>query len=108
MISRIWHGYTSHDCADAYEDLLREDVFAGIRARGIAGFIDVQMLRRVHDREVEFVTIMRFDDMEAVKGYAGSDYETARVPSKAGALLARFDERVQHYEVRILADGSRG
>jgi antibiotic biosynthesis monooxygenase (ABM) superfamily enzyme len=108
MISRIWHGYTSHACAEAYEHLLREEVFAGIRARRIPGFIDVQMLRRQHEREVEFMTIMRFDDMNAVKAFAGPDFELSQVPSKASALLARFDERSQHYEVKIMDDGRRG
>jgi hypothetical protein len=49
---------------------------------------------------VEFVTIMRFDDLEAVRLFAGEEYEIAVVPPKARALLARFDARSQHYEVR--------
>jgi hypothetical protein len=50
--------------------------------------------------EVEFVTIMTFDDLEAVRQFAGQDYEVAVVPPKAQALLARFDKRSQHYELR--------
>jgi hypothetical protein len=53
------------------------------------------------------MTIMRFDDMAAVRAFAGPDFEISQVPSKAGALLARFDERSQHYEVRIMDDGRR-
>jgi hypothetical protein len=40
---------------------------------------------------VEFVTIMWFDSMEAVRAFAGEDYEVAVVPAKARALLSRFD-----------------
>ena len=37
MISRIWHGYTTLENADAYEKLLREEVFTGIKGRKIKG-----------------------------------------------------------------------
>ena len=43
---------------------------------------------------------MWFDDLEAVKAFAGEDYEAAVVPPKARAVLSHFDERSQHYEVR--------
>jgi hypothetical protein len=49
--------------------------------------------------EVEFVTVMWFDPIEAVRAFAGEDYEVAVVPPKARALLSRFDARSQHYEV---------
>lgn len=101
MISRIWHGWTTHQNAAAYESLLREEIFTGIRARNIKGFLGIQLLRRTVANEVEFVTIMRFTSVEAVREFAGQDYEVAVVPPKARALLSRFDERSQHYEVRI-------
>jgi len=43
---------------------------------------------------------MWFDDLDAVRIFAGEDYETAVVPPKARQVLHRFDERSQHYEVR--------
>lgn len=103
MISRIWHGWTTLEKADAYEALLREEIFAGIRARRIAGFKDIQLLRRTAGTEVEFVTIMHFESVDAVRAFAGPDYEACVVPPKARAILSRFDERSQHYEVRIEA-----
>jgi hypothetical protein len=57
-------------------------------------------LRRSLEDEVEFVTIMWFDSIEAVRTFAGEDYEAAVVPPKARALLSRFDARSQHYEVK--------
>jgi heme-degrading monooxygenase HmoA len=102
MISRIWHGWTKPETADAYESLLRHEIFMGIQERQIAGFLGIQLLRRSLGAEVEFVTIMEFESLEAVRVFAGDDYEAAVVPPKARALLARFDERSQHYE--ILAD----
>jgi hypothetical protein len=101
MIGRIWHGWTAPENADAYESLLRHEIFQGIENRQIAGFQGIQLFRRSLGAEVEFVTIMWFDSLEAVRTFAGDDYEVAVVPPKARALLARFDERSQHYEVRI-------
>jgi hypothetical protein len=48
---------------------------------------------------VEFVTVMWFDSIEAVVAFAGEDYETAVVPPKARALLSRFDDLSQHYQL---------
>ena len=100
MIVRIWHGWTTPQNADAYESLLKTEVFPGIAAKNVAGYRGIELLRRPLGGEVEFVTIMRFDSLAAVKAFAGEDHETAYVPDKARAVLARFDARSQHYEVR--------
>ena len=100
MIGRIWHGYTTQANADAYEALLKSEIFSGIRGRNIEGFQEIQLFRRDLEIEVEFITIMWFDSIEAVRTFAGADYEAAVVPPKARALLSRFDDRSQHYEVR--------
>jgi antibiotic biosynthesis monooxygenase (ABM) superfamily enzyme len=100
MIARLWHGWTTPDNADAYEGLLKTQIFPGILARKIAGFRKIELLRRSAGVEVEFITLMWFDSMEAVRAFAGADYETAVVPAAARAVLSRFDARSQHYEVR--------
>jgi hypothetical protein len=48
---------------------------------------------------------MRFDSLQAVRQFAGEDYEVAVVPEKARALLAHFDARSQHYEMRAERSG---
>lgn len=101
MISRIWHGWTTPQNADIYEALLKEEIFVGIRERNIRGFINIQLLRREIGAEVEFVTIMTFDSLHAVKEFAGEDYEAAVVPPKARQVLSHFDQRSQHYEIRV-------
>jgi heme-degrading monooxygenase HmoA len=100
MISRIWHGWTTTAHADAYETLLKSEIFLGIQNRRIAGYRGIQLFRRDFKDEVEFVTVMWFDALEAVRAFAGEDYEAAVVPPKARELLSRFDDRSQHYEVR--------
>jgi hypothetical protein len=100
MISRIWHGYTTFGNADAYENLLKSEIFAGIKGRNIQGYKGIQLLRRSLEKEVEFITIMWFDSIEAVRIFAGDDYEEAVVLPEARKLLSRFDSRSRHYEVR--------
>jgi heme-degrading monooxygenase HmoA len=101
MIARIWHGYTTPENADVYENLLKTEVFPGIANKNVAGYKSIQLLRRPLGGETEFITIMLFDSIDAVKAFVGKDdYETAYVPPKARQVLARFDEKAQHYEVK--------
>jgi hypothetical protein len=104
MICRVWHGWTTLANADSYEHLLREEVFEGIAGRAIAGYHGIELLRRTAGDEVEFITHMWFDSLDAVRTFAGAEYEQAVVPSAARALLKRFDARSAHYEVRIPRD----
>jgi heme-degrading monooxygenase HmoA len=101
MICRIWHGYTKFENADTYERLLRDEIFTGIKNRNIKGYKGIQLLRRKMERETEFITVMWFDSLDAVKEFAGEDYEKAVVPEKAQRILSRFDKKSQHYDVRI-------
>jgi heme-degrading monooxygenase HmoA len=96
MISRVWHGWTTRANADAYEKLLREEVLPGIHR--VRGFKGAQVLRRDVNHEVEFVTITLFDSLDAVKEFAGEDYEAAVILPAAHRLLSRFDARSAHYE----------
>lgn len=108
MIARLWHGWTTPANADAYERLLQEEIFRGIAGRSIPGYRGIELLRRNDGDLVEFVTLMRFDSLDAVRAFAGQDYSAAVVPPAARALLLRFDARSAHYEVRDtgpLADG---
>jgi antibiotic biosynthesis monooxygenase (ABM) superfamily enzyme len=100
MVLRLWHGWTSPANADPYERLLREEIFVEIAGRKIPGYQGIKLLRRELESEVEFVTIMSFENVEAVRQFAGPDHEVAVVPPKARTLLARFDERSQHYDLR--------
>lgn len=100
MIGRIWHGWTTPENADAYEALLKSEIMVGIQNRKISGYQGMQLFRRELEHGVEFVTIMWFDSLDAVRSFAGEDYEVAVVPPKARAVLAHFDARSQHYEVK--------
>jgi heme-degrading monooxygenase HmoA len=106
MIIRIWHGWTTPENAERYEAMLKDEILVGIQARQMPGFRGIQLLRRDAGDEVEFVTIMQFDSLDAVRTFVGEDYEVAVVPETARAVLVRFDRRSQHYEVRAEEKGS--
>ena len=97
MIARLWHGWTSRENAGAYESLLRNKVLPGIHR--VSGYGGAYLLKRAVPEGVEFVTITFFESLNAVRAFAGSDYEQAVVPRDARALLKRFDERSVHYEM---------
>jgi hypothetical protein len=99
MIARIWHGYTTVENADAYVNLLKNEIFEGIAAKQMKGYRGIQLLRRELDNEYEFTTIMWFDQIENVKQFMGEDYETSYVLPEAQKLLKRFDKRSAHCEV---------
>ena len=96
MIGRLWHGWTTRENADAYEELLRTKILPGIHR--VEGYKGAYLLRRDADDSVEFVTLTFFESMEAVRAFAGEDYEVAVVPPEARKLLSRFDQKSQHYE----------
>lgn len=104
MITRIWHGWTAPENADTYEELLRTEIFPGIAEKGIPGYRGVHLLRRELADVVEFVTMMWFDSLDSVRDFMGEDYEVAYVPESARKVLARFDERSQHYDLCLTPD----
>lgn len=106
MIGRTWHGWTTFENAGAYEALLRAEVLPGIHR--VPGFHGTFLLRREDGDEMEFVTLTLFESMLAVEEFAGEDREAAVVPAEARRLLARFDSRAVHYEVRLVSDGLSG
>ena len=81
MISRVWHGWTTPANADAYEALLKSEIFTGIEGRRIAGYRGIHLFRRNLGKEVEFVTVMWFDSIEAVRAFAGEDYDVEQLAS---------------------------
>ena len=98
-IKRIWHGWTTAEHADEYRNLLRDQVFPGIEAKRIPGYRGIELLRRDHGAEVEFVTIMTFDSLQNVIDFQGPEYQRAYVPTAAQKVLKRWDPVSEHYEI---------
>ncbi len=100
MICRMWRGWTSFAHADAYDSYLRNELFPHVKEelgpRGYRGFL---LLRHERPTEVEFVTMLWFDSLEAVQGFAGANYEIPVISDKAHELLSHYAERCEHYQV---------
>ena len=100
MIARIWHGWTKRADRKSYEDMLRNEIFPSIAARNIRGYHGAELFIREDGDEVEFVTLLRFDSMDAVREFAGADESKPVIFSKAERLIARM-ERARHYRIAI-------
>ena len=101
MILRLWRGWTTPENADRYEEFIQTAIFPGILARTIAGLKGLELFRRRNEVEVEFMTLMRFASWDAVKAFAGQNWEVSVVPPAARAVVIRFDQRATHYELRV-------
>lgn len=97
MIARVWRGYAKPDHADAYEAMLKPELLPGISK--VAGYRGSCLLRRNLGDEIEFITILFWDSIEAVRAVAGADYEAAIVPEERRQHLIRWEPRCAHYEV---------
>ena len=107
MILRVWRGWATRESADHYEELIRATIFPGILGRTIAGLDGLELFRRLLEVEVEFMTLMRFTTWDAVKAFAGPNWEVSVVPPAARAVLTRFDEKATHYERRVTQESKR-
>jgi hypothetical protein len=100
MIARIWHGWTKPADAKAYEETLRDEIFPWIAARNIKGYRGAELFINAGTDEVEFVTLLRFDSMDAVKEFAGVDESKPVIFPKAEPLITRM-EQARHYRIAI-------
>ena len=102
MIIRKWHGYTSRSSADEYERLLREEIIPEIEGKKIRGYRGFQVLRRnIEPDEVEFITLIKFKEISAVKDFVGDKHEQVYVPERARRILKRFDKKAVHYDLKF-------
>ena len=99
MICRLWRGWTTPENAEAYEHIVRAEVIPGIEARKIRGFSHIDLMKCENGGEVEFQTLMWFENLDAIKAFVGDNYVVSHVPPRARAVLERFDEEAKHYEV---------
>jgi heme-degrading monooxygenase HmoA len=98
MIARVWHGYTKPEHADAYEAMLKPEPLPGLGK--VKGYRGSYVLRRNAGEEVEFITILLWDSLDAIRTATGhADYETAIIPEERRKYLAHHDATAAHYEI---------
>ncbi len=98
-IKRVWHGWTTLENADKYQQVLQNEVIPGIEAKDIPGFRKFEILRLEREEEVEFLTIITFDSIENVIAFQGENYKKSYVPEVAQKVLKRWDIEIPHYEL---------
>jgi heme-degrading monooxygenase HmoA/uncharacterized damage-inducible protein DinB len=96
MITRTWHGRTSLSDADHYFHFLRTK--GTDEYRGIPGNISVKVWRKKDNDCCHFYTVTEWNSLEAVKSFAGEQYEKAVYYPEDDNILLEFEETVQHYE----------
>src|SRR4051812_9677104 len=97
MIARLWKGWTTIEYADAYEELLQQRVLPGLQK--LEGYKGGYILRQDGKDEVEFVVMNLFESLEAVKAFAGTDYEVPVFEPEARKLLSKVEPIARHYNV---------
>ena len=80
--------------------MLRNEIFPGIAARNIKGYHGAELFVRENADEIEFVTLLRFDSMDAVQEFAGVDTSKPVIYPKAEPLIIRM-EPARHYRIAI-------
>ncbi len=98
-IKRIWHGWTTKENADKYQNILHKEVLPSIEAKKITGYKKIEVLRIDLEDEVEFITIMTFESLQNVKDFQGEDYKRCYVPDAARQVLKRWDKESVHYDL---------
>lgn len=101
MIVRIWQGWTNHENADEYEQLLTTEIIPGVLAKNIPGLVEIEVFRRETSDETEFMTKYSFDEVDSIKLMAGPEPEKSFVPDSAQKVLKRFETTARHFEKRF-------
>ena len=97
MVMRLWRGFAYAAAAAAYEAMLKPELLPGVgKAKG---YERSWLLRREAGAETEFVTLMLWDSLDAIRALAGPDAETAIVPPERRRHLSRYDAKASHYVV---------
>ena len=97
MIARVWRGWTARGDADAYAEYLEETGMT--TARATPGNRGAYFLRRIDGGRAEFMTLILWDTLDAVRGFAGEDIDRAVFFPEDDRYLVEREEQVFHYEV---------
>ena len=97
MIVRMWHGRVPINQAKAYRGFLNSRAIPDYRS--VTGNISVHILERTEGEITHFITMTFWEDMDAIKGFAGDNVELAKYYPEDKNFLLEFEPTVVHYEV---------
>lgn len=97
MIARIWKGVVREADKDIYHQYLQE---TGLNEyASTPGNRGVYTLRRISEGKCEFLLLTLWDSWDAIKKFAGSDYEKAVYYPEDDRYLLEKRPFVEHFEV---------
>jgi|SRR5579863_6565741 hypothetical protein len=96
MIARIWHGIVRVESSGQYLDLMRTVAIPDYRST--PGNLDALCLHRVEGEIAHFEMLTFWEDVEAVKRFAGEDYEIAKYYDFDNQYLIMREPKVRHFE----------
>ena len=97
MIARVWRGWTATADADAYADYL---LATGMKeARATPGNRGAYFLRRIDCGRAEFLNVILWETLDAIRAFAGDDIEQAVFFPDDDRYLVERELKVAHYEV---------
>jgi len=97
MIARIWHGVTPDAKAEQYLVYLNETGIPDYRAT--EGNQGVYVLRKIEGGRAHFLLLTLWESLDAIKQFAGPDFEKARYYPEDDEYLLERELTVDHYEV---------
>lgn len=97
MIARIWHGRTAIHKYDAYTEFLKRVAIPDYQKT--TGFLGLKFLRNMVNHEGQLYLITFWENYEAIRNFAGQDFEKAKYYPEDKDYLLDFEEKVSHYEV---------
>ena len=96
-IVRVWSGETPLHKADEYERFLSERAIQDYKS--VPGNLGVIILRRDSEDRTKFTIITFWESLDAIKQFAGEDYEKAKYYEEDKDYLLGFPEKVEHYRI---------
>jgi heme-degrading monooxygenase HmoA len=97
MIIREWRARATRSTVEAYPKHFHEKVVGELRH--VPGFLGAHLSQRQLDERIEFLVITRWQSMDVIRAFAGTDVDKAVVEPGAAAALIDYDTSVRHYEV---------
>jgi heme-degrading monooxygenase HmoA len=94
----VWRGWVRTDRAAEYVAYIEQTGMAAYRAT--PGNVDAQMwTRELGDGRTEVVTVSRWESLEVIVGFAGSDITRAVFYPEDDDFLVGREETVTHFTV---------
>lgn len=97
MIARMWHGKVPAEKAEAYHQyILQTGLNDSTATEGNKGFF---LMKKEEEGVTHFYTLSLWKNREAIKKFAGEDYEKARYYLGDKDFLLEFEPFVTHMEI---------